>query len=84
MYFLNCMKMMQYCCLGKGKGKKNRKRIDFSYLACKHHLYMSVGVQMAAGVAKTLKDPKKLYRQSALVIGLGGGSLCSFLQKALP
>ncbi|XP_052853485.1 eEF1A lysine and N-terminal methyltransferase homolog [Drosophila gunungcola] len=64
----------------KIKGKKERKKIDFGYLACQHHLYMSVGVQLAT----TLQNPKKDVEKDVLVIGLGGGGLCSFLHAALP
>ncbi|XP_017005386.2 eEF1A lysine and N-terminal methyltransferase homolog [Drosophila takahashii] len=64
----------------KIKGKKERKKIDFGYLACQHHLYMSVGVQLATTVQNTKKDVEK----DVLVIGLGGGGLCSFLHAALP
>ncbi|XP_034668300.1 eEF1A lysine and N-terminal methyltransferase homolog [Drosophila subobscura] len=64
----------------KIKGKKERKKIDFGYLACQHHLYMSVGVQLAT----TLQNPKKNEQKDVLVIGLGGGGLCSFLHGALP
>ncbi|XP_017032960.1 eEF1A lysine and N-terminal methyltransferase homolog [Drosophila kikkawai] len=64
----------------KIKGNKERKKIDFGYLACQHHLYMSVGVQLAT----TLQNPKKDVQKDVLVIGLGGGGLCSFLHAALP
>lgn len=64
----------------KIKGKKNRKKIDFGYLACHHHLFMSVGVQLAT----TMQSPKKDVQKDVLVIGLGGGGLCSFLHSALP
>nr|XP_016941888.1 eEF1A lysine and N-terminal methyltransferase homolog [Drosophila suzukii] len=64
----------------KIKGKKERKKIDFGYLACQHHLYMSVGVQLAT----TLQNPRKDVEKDVLVIGLGGGGLCSFLHAALP
>jgi len=64
----------------KIKGKKNRKKIDFGYLACQHHLYMSVGVQLAT----SMQSPKKDVQKDVLVIGLGGGGLCSFLHSALP
>lgn len=40
---------------------------------------MSVGVQMAAGGAKQNDELKNV-----LVVGLGGGGLCSFLHEALP
>ncbi|KAM7351156.1 eEF1A lysine and N-terminal methyltransferase homolog [Cochliomyia hominivorax] len=63
----------------KPKGKNERKKIDFGYLACQHHLYMSVGAQMAIGGAKQNDELKNV-----LVVGLGGGGLCSFLHEALP
>ena len=63
----------------QAKGKPERKKIDFGYLACQHHLYMSVGVQMATTGAKPNEEPKNV-----LVVGLGGGGLCSFLHEALP
>ncbi|XP_030380556.1 eEF1A lysine and N-terminal methyltransferase homolog [Scaptodrosophila lebanonensis] len=62
------------------KSKKERKKIDFGYLACQHHVFMSVGVQLAT----TLRNPKKDMQKDVLVIGLGGGGLCSFLHAALP
>ncbi|EDW13508.1 eEF1A lysine and N-terminal methyltransferase homolog [Drosophila mojavensis] len=64
----------------KIRGKKDRKKIDFGYLACHHHLYMSVGVQLAA----TMESSKKNIQNDVLVIGLGGGGLCSFLHAAYP
>ncbi|KAI9586170.1 eEF1A lysine and N-terminal methyltransferase homolog [Glossina fuscipes] len=62
----------------KGKGKKERKKIDFGYLACQHHLYMSVGVQMSVLTGNQNNELKDV-----LVLGLGGGGLCSFLHKVL-
>ncbi|KAH8400549.1 hypothetical protein KR222_006179 [Zaprionus bogoriensis] len=64
----------------KIKGKKDRKKIDVGYLACQHHLFMSVGVQLAVSA----QSPKKAAQKDVLVIGLGGGGLCSFLHAALP
>ncbi|ALC40309.1 CG2614 [Drosophila busckii] len=64
----------------KIKGKKDRKKIDFGYLACQHHLYMSVGVQLGT----TLTNPNQNELKDVLVIGLGGGGLCSFLHAAMP
>ncbi|TDG40126.1 hypothetical protein AWZ03_013447 [Drosophila navojoa] len=61
-------------------GKKDRKKIDFGYLACHHHVYMSVGVQLAA----TMECSKRDIQNDVLVIGLGGGGLCSFLHAAYP
>ncbi|EDW02775.1 eEF1A lysine and N-terminal methyltransferase homolog [Drosophila grimshawi] len=64
----------------KIKAKKDRKKIDFGYLACQHHRFMSVGVQLAA----TMQSLKKDVYNDVLVIGLGGGGLCSFLHAAFP
>lgn len=62
----------------KPKSKKERKKIDIGYLACQHHLYMSVGVQLAT------QTGAKDQLQDVLVVGLGGGGLCSFLHEAFP
>uniref|UniRef100_A0A1I8MCI7 eEF1A lysine and N-terminal methyltransferase homolog n=1 Tax=Musca domestica TaxID=7370 RepID=A0A1I8MCI7_MUSDO len=59
----------------KIKGKDHDK-IDFGYLACQHHAYMSLGVQL---VAESQEQVKKV-----LIIGLGGGGLCMFLHEAMP
>ncbi|XP_061388923.1 eEF1A lysine and N-terminal methyltransferase homolog isoform X2 [Musca vetustissima] len=58
----------------KGKGK-NQDNIDFGYLACQHHAYMSLGVQL---IAESQEQMIKI-----LVIGLGGGGLCMFLHEAV-
>ncbi|CAD7000074.1 unnamed protein product [Ceratitis capitata] len=63
----------------KLKGKKERKKIDFGYLACQHHLYMSAGVQLITGPKN---NPNEL--KDVVVVGLGGGGLCSFLHAAVP
>uniref|UniRef100_A0A1B6D8N5 Methyltransferase type 11 domain-containing protein n=1 Tax=Clastoptera arizonana TaxID=38151 RepID=A0A1B6D8N5_9HEMI len=44
--------------------------IDYSYLACDHHTYMTLGVNMVA-------KPKDMF--DMLVIGLGGGALSMYL-----
>ncbi|XP_037960566.1 eEF1A lysine and N-terminal methyltransferase homolog [Teleopsis dalmanni] len=62
----------------KPKGKKERKKIDIGYLACQHHVYMSTGIQMATNTCNNKN------KGNVLVIGLGGGSLCTFLHEALP
>ncbi|XP_023292079.2 eEF1A lysine and N-terminal methyltransferase homolog [Lucilia cuprina] len=59
--------------------KLERKIIDIGYLACQHHLYMSVGVQLA-----TAGPVQNNELKNVLVVGLGGGGLCSFLHAALP
>ncbi|PSN48593.1 hypothetical protein C0J52_14657 [Blattella germanica] len=55
----------------QGRQGKPKKVIDVGYLACEHHTYMTVGVALASpeGVESNI-----------VVIGLGGGGLCSFLQ----
>ncbi|XP_059608675.1 eEF1A lysine and N-terminal methyltransferase homolog [Phlebotomus argentipes] len=61
------------------KGKKRVKVIDKSYLGCQHHLFMTLGVQMSARLgAKTAK-----VSPHVLLIGLGGGGLCLFMQQCL-
>ncbi|XP_073827007.1 eEF1A lysine and N-terminal methyltransferase homolog isoform X2 [Musca autumnalis] len=59
----------------KIKGKEHEK-IDFGYLACQHHAYMSLGVQLAADSEQQMRN--------VLVVGLGGGGLCMFLHEAIP
>lgn len=53
--------------------------MDPGYLACQHHLFMTVGVQMALTAPKLPTEQKDV-----LVVGLGGGGLCTFLHQALP
>lgn len=47
--------------------------IDKTYLSCQHHLYMAVGLNL---VDKA--DGRNL------IVGLGGGALCSFIQQCFP
>lgn len=61
---------------GKGKSMESKKVIDAGYLACQHHLYMTIGVHLAA--EKGSPD-----NQSVMVVGLGGGGLCTFIHKCL-
>lgn len=64
----------------KGKDKKNvQKIIEPSYLACQHHLYMTVGVNFI----KALSGTKSKKNSSVAVIGLGGGGLCTFIHRIL-
>lgn len=49
--------------------------VDLTYLNCRHHIYMSVATYLAC------RNKKKPV---IAVIGLGGGGLCSFLNKFLP
>lgn len=48
-----------------------RKVVDVSYLACDYHSYMILGVSMVASEHKPCE---------VLVIGLGGGGLCTYLR----
>ncbi|KAJ9601480.1 hypothetical protein L9F63_000363 [Diploptera punctata] len=55
----------------KSRKGKPKKVIDAGYLACEHHIYMTVGVALAS------PDGAEC---NIAVIGLGGGGLCTFLQ----
>ncbi|GLV46168.1 uncharacterized protein CBL_02884 [Carabus blaptoides fortunei] len=59
----------------KVRGSKRKLKADPGYLACQHHVYMSVGVQHACA---------KQTGSKIVVIGLGGGGLCTFLNHILP
>lgn len=52
--------------------------IDPNYLACQHHLYMTLGVNLM--VQQKRKPPRKV---EVAVIGLGGGGLCTFMRQCL-
>ncbi|XP_043278984.1 eEF1A lysine and N-terminal methyltransferase homolog isoform X2 [Venturia canescens] len=49
--------------------------VDHGFLACEHHPYMCVGATAAINVDAT---------SEILVVGLGGGSLCTFLHQCFP
>lgn len=67
--------------LVKDKNKKIvSKTIEPSYLACEHHLYMSIGVNYIKIKAGSKKRTKNI---ETAVIGLGGGGLCTFIHKLL-
>nr|SVE75013.1 EOG090X02SD [Daphnia dolichocephala] len=55
---------------------KNGK-VDLKYLACQHHLVMVEELREYLGIQNT--GPK-----SILVIGLGGGALCTYLHRVYP
>ncbi|XP_039447622.1 eEF1A lysine and N-terminal methyltransferase homolog [Culex pipiens pallens] len=62
---------------GKGKSKTSSKVVDPGYLACQHHLYMTVGVHLATCLATgQAANP-------VMVVGLGGGGLCTFIHQCL-
>lgn len=52
-----------------------RNVIDITHLACEYHKYMTLGVSMVA----TDHSPF-----NALVIGLGGGGLCTYIRHCFP
>ncbi|XP_047349275.1 eEF1A lysine and N-terminal methyltransferase homolog isoform X1 [Vespa velutina] len=54
----------------KSRRGKKKKVIDNGFLACKHHVYMSIGVSM-------ILDSTNF--NEIMIIGLGGGGLCTFL-----
>ncbi|XP_055638617.1 eEF1A lysine and N-terminal methyltransferase homolog isoform X2 [Toxorhynchites rutilus septentrionalis] len=62
---------------GKGKSMESKKVVDPGYLACQHHLYMTTGVHLATELGP--HDDNK----SVMVVGLGGGGLCTFIHKCL-
>nr|XP_034180029.1 eEF1A lysine and N-terminal methyltransferase homolog [Osmia lignaria] len=59
----------------KSRRGKMKKIIDPGFLACDHHLYMSIGVTAAISVKEC---------DEIMIIGLGGGSLCTFLYNCFP
>ncbi|KAK9879389.1 hypothetical protein WA026_006458 [Henosepilachna vigintioctopunctata] len=78
LYFLSNQLVIQS--EAKLKEYKNRKGIvkevaDLNYLTCKHHSPMILGSYIAC-----TKKPNS----SVAILGVGGGGLCSFLNKFLP
>lgn len=64
----------------KGKDKKQvDKVIEPTYLACEHHLFMTVGVNFL----KAMGGTKSKKNTNCAVIGLGGGGLCTFMHRIL-
>lgn len=66
--FLNNQSVIQSEALLKGE----RKKIDFSYLSCQHHMYMVLGMLMAQN-----ENEKNNLRN--LVVGLGGGGMLMYI-----
>lgn len=60
-----------------------KKVIDPSYLACQHHLYMTVGVNLLLAGQTSRGALNKLEPVEVAVIGLGGGGLCTFMRETL-
>ncbi|XP_043250417.1 eEF1A lysine and N-terminal methyltransferase homolog [Colletes gigas] len=59
----------------KSRRGKMKKVIDPGFLACDHHLYMSIGVSAAINTKES---------DEIIIVGLGGGSLCTFLYNCFP
>lgn len=59
-----------------------KKVIDPTYLACQHHLYMTVAVSLMV-----VENCKPKAADDAVVdvavIGLGGGGLCTYIHDTL-
>lgn len=71
---------MRILILVKGKDKKIvSKTIEPTYLACQHHLFMTLGVDFI----KALNGTKSKKNTTCAVIGLGGGGLCTFIHRIL-
>ncbi|XP_034236144.1 eEF1A lysine and N-terminal methyltransferase homolog [Thrips palmi] len=63
------------CRLKRVKSKKGPMKyvVDTTYLGCDHHVYMGVGVSLALKTA--------INAGNILIIGLGGGGLCTYLHS---
>lgn len=57
------------------KKRKKKYVVDPDFVACEHHIYMTLGLKTA------LKDKANA---ETVIIGLGGGGLCSFVQRYIP
>lgn len=58
-----------------------KKKLDKGYLACQHHLFMTIGVQMA--ISPPFSKGSDSVQRDVLVVGLGGGGLCTFMHELL-
>ena len=67
--------------LVKLKGNKTKKVIDKGHLACQHHVYMTLGVQMA--ISSQFNKEAESVKRNVLIVGLGGGGLCTFMHTAI-
>lgn len=67
---------MFFFCIAVKIKNENKKVIDRNYLACQHHLYMTLGVNL-------MVEQQKKNDIRVAVIGLGGGGLCTFMRQCL-
>lgn len=56
-----------------------QKVIDPNHLACQHHVFMTLGVNLISHQNQKSKD----HKIEVAVIGLGGGGLCMFLHACI-
>jgi spermidine synthase len=63
----------------KSKKGEVKKIVDLGYLACQHHLFMTVGVDLSIAQKQAPTNDGDV-----LIIGLGGGGLCMFVHQIMP
>ncbi|XP_043510386.1 eEF1A lysine and N-terminal methyltransferase homolog [Frieseomelitta varia] len=59
----------------KSRRGKMKKVVDPGFLACDHHIYMSIGTSAVINSKES---------DEIMVVGLGGGGLCTFLYNCFP
>ncbi|XP_012230561.1 eEF1A lysine and N-terminal methyltransferase homolog [Linepithema humile] len=59
----------------KSRRGKTRKIADPGFLACEHHVHMSAGVSAVIDIKE---------QDEIMIVGLGGGGLCTFLHHCFP
>ena len=72
--FLSNQFIVQSEALMKISRDKNKPKmmVDFGYLACQHHIFMIIGILTSLRIVNGKKS---------LIIGLGGGGLCNFINR---
>lgn len=60
-----------------------KKVVDPTYLACQHHLYMTVAVSLMVVENRGAKSKTQNDAVDVAVIGLGGGGLCTYIHDTL-
>lgn len=59
----------------KSRRGKMKKVVDPGFLACDHHIYMSIGTSAVINSKES---------DEIMIVGLGGGGLCTFLYNCFP
>lgn len=74
--FLNNQAVVQSEAVMRSIRIKNKPQmvVDYGYLACQHHLLMVIGI---------LASSKIVNNRNSLIVGLGGGGLCNFINRYL-